>query len=165
MATSTHACGDRTKSSTRMRLASTTSATLLLQRFANSIAFTCLPAYSTFSVKLGHHAEKMTAEQEIPKKKKKITSGQKSSEAQCITERSILPKMWHPDDSDSSFKIISWNVNGLRALMRKYPTALSELAEIEKPDAICLQETKLQEMHLDDKKLKLTEILKEEGGF
>lgn len=39
-------------------------------------------------------------------------------------------------------KYISWNVNGLRAAMTK---GFMDFFESEKPDAICLQETKLQE--------------------
>lgn len=39
-------------------------------------------------------------------------------------------------------KLISWNVNGLRACMGK---GFMEFLEKEQPDAICLQETKLQE--------------------
>ncbi|MBR2122191.1 MAG: exodeoxyribonuclease III [Lachnospiraceae bacterium] len=38
-------------------------------------------------------------------------------------------------------KLISWNVNGLRACMQK---GFPEFMEKEQPDAICLQETKLQ---------------------
>lgn len=40
-------------------------------------------------------------------------------------------------------KLISWNVNGLRACIRK--NCFYEFVEAEKPDALCLQETKLQE--------------------
>ena len=38
-------------------------------------------------------------------------------------------------------KILSWNVNGIRALERK--DALIPMIEEEKPDVICLQETKI----------------------
>ena len=43
-------------------------------------------------------------------------------------------------------KLISWNVNGLRACMQK---GFPEFMERESPDAICLQETKLQEGQID----------------
>ena len=46
-----------------------------------------------------------------------------------------------------STKIISWNVNGLRACVAKntfYP-----FVEEEKPDILCLQETKLQEGQIE----------------
>ena len=43
-------------------------------------------------------------------------------------------------------KFISWNVNGLRAVMSK--GSLVQLLESEKPDALCLQETKMQEGQL-----------------
>ena len=44
-------------------------------------------------------------------------------------------------------KIISWNVNGLRAVMSK--GALMPLIEKENPDIIAFQETKMQEEQLD----------------
>lgn len=43
-------------------------------------------------------------------------------------------------------KFISWNVNGLRAVMSK--GSLVQLLASEKPDALCLQETKMQEGQL-----------------
>ena len=43
---------------------------------------------------------------------------------------------------------ISWNVDGLRAPGRK--EVLAKLVADEAPDIICLQETKLQEMHVKD---------------
>jgi exonuclease III len=57
--------------------------------------------------------------------------------------------------SDAAFKIASWNVAGLRALLRKTPHALSDLVAKYDLDVLCLQEHKLQESHLDDPKLKL----------
>jgi len=41
-------------------------------------------------------------------------------------------------------KVLSWNVNGLNALLKARPDALKELLEAEKPDVLMLQETKLQ---------------------
>ena len=58
---------------------------------------------------------------------------------------------------------MSWNVAGLRAVLRKEPNALSKLAKDHNLDMICLQETKLQETHLDDPKLNITGILSDDG--
>jgi exodeoxyribonuclease III len=44
-------------------------------------------------------------------------------------------------------KIVSWNVNGLRAVVKK---GFYEWVEQEKPDVLCLQETKLQEDKLEE---------------
>jgi exodeoxyribonuclease-3 len=63
----------------------------------------------------------------------------------------------------TAFKIASWNVDGLRALVRKEPNALSNLCKKHDLDMLCLQETKLQESHLDDPKLNLRGLLKEDG--
>lgn len=43
--------------------------------------------------------------------------------------------------------MITWNVNSLRALMRKDALALQKLVEAYEPEVLCLQETKLQERH------------------
>ena len=58
---------------------------------------------------------------------------------------------------------MSWNVAGLRALIRKEPDALSNLASEHDLDVICLQETKLQEVHLTDPKLNITGLLADDG--
>ena len=85
---------------------------------------------------------------------------------QAITNRSELPSLWDvpPERRDSCFKVISWNVNGIRALMKNFPNALADLVRSEQyPDVVFLQETKLQEIHVDDKKLNLRNLLREEG--
>ena len=53
---------------------------------------------------------------------------------------------------------------GIRALLKKEPTVFSDLATKHNLDVLCLQETKLQEQHLDDPKLRIREsVLVEEG--
>jgi exodeoxyribonuclease III len=47
-------------------------------------------------------------------------------------------------------KIVSWNVCGLRALLNKTPDVLAELVRDHDVDVLCLQETKLQESHVDE---------------
>ncbi|EPS69017.1 hypothetical protein M569_05749, partial [Genlisea aurea] len=46
-------------------------------------------------------------------------------------------------------KLISWNVNGLRALMKLEGLSALQLAQRENFDVLCLQETKLQEKDVD----------------
>ena len=48
-----------------------------------------------------------------------------------------------------SLKIISWNVNGLKALISNNKLTLDNLIAQHKPDVLCLQETKLQEDYVD----------------
>jgi exonuclease III len=43
-----------------------------------------------------------------------------------------------------TFKVISWNVNGFASLAKKSVETLRSLVDKEKPDLLCLQETKLQ---------------------
>lgn len=62
-------------------------------------------------------------------------------------------------------RIASWNVAGLRALLKKAPDALSELVTKHDIDVLCLQETKLQEQHLDDPKHQLRGHLLEPIGY
>lgn len=54
-------------------------------------------------------------------------------------------------------KIISWNVNGLRAVAKK---GFFEWAAEERPDILCIQETKLQEDQLEDDLITLKGIYK-----
>lgn len=61
-----------------------------------------------------------------------------------------------------AFKIASWNVAGIRALLRNSPETLPDLCKNHSLDVLCLQETKLQEMHVDDPKLKIREVLKDD---
>ncbi|KAK4766448.1 hypothetical protein SAY87_008090 [Trapa incisa] len=48
-----------------------------------------------------------------------------------------------------SVKLMSWNVNGLRALLKKKGFSALELAQREDFDVLCLQETKLQEKDIE----------------
>lgn len=59
--------------------------------------------------------------------------------------------------TNTAFKIASWNVAGIRALLKKTPDCFAELAAKHDLDVLCLQETKLQEQHLDDPKLNIRE--------
>jgi len=50
-----------------------------------------------------------------------------------------------PLDKDTKFvKLLSWNVNGLRALLKLEGFSALQLAQREDFDILCLQETKLQ---------------------
>eukprot|EP00571_Detonula_confervacea_P009024 CAMPEP_0172315242 /NCGR_PEP_ID=MMETSP1058-20130122/24562_1 /TAXON_ID=83371 /ORGANISM="Detonula confervacea, Strain CCMP 353" /LENGTH=485 /DNA_ID=CAMNT_0013029289 /DNA_START=185 /DNA_END=1642 /DNA_ORIENTATION=- len=100
-----------------------------------------------------------TKKQKSPKKKK-------AADHQRWTERTPLTRHWDSEKAMAStgsytFTVISWNVAGLRAFVKKQPDALMNLANKYQADVICLQETKLQEGHLDDKKLKLREHFEE----
>lgn len=61
----------------------------------------------------------------------------------------------------TAFRVASWNVAGLRALLRNHPTALPDFCAKHKIDLLCLQEHKLQEQHLDDPKLKIQQVLED----
>ena len=63
----------------------------------------------------------------------------------------------------TAFKIASWNVAGLRAVVKKDPDVLANLCKKHNLDMLCLQETKLQESHLDDPKLNFRGCLKDHG--
>ena len=53
-------------------------------------------------------------------------------------------------DQNKHFKIMSWNVAGLRAIMKKSPDILNSLVLKHTPDVLCLQETKLQREHVKE---------------
>ena len=54
---------------------------------------------------------------------------------------------------------------GLRAILKNTPEALPDLVKKHGIDVLCLQETKLQEMHVDDPKLKIGGHLLVEEGY
>ena len=60
---------------------------------------------------------------------------------------------------------MSWNVAGLRAVMKNHPKALSDMATKHNFDVICLQETKLQDVHVNDPKLKIKDHLLNDEGY
>ncbi|KAL7462690.1 hypothetical protein ACHAXS_003062 [Conticribra weissflogii] len=98
------------------------------------------------------------------KTNEKSPPNKKASTHQRWTERTPLPKLHDSKHSTLSsgshtFTILSWNVAGLRALVKNHPDALPDLVTKYDADVLCLQETKLQEGHLEDKKLKLKENL------
>ncbi|XP_059308977.1 DNA-(apurinic or apyrimidinic site) endonuclease, chloroplastic isoform X1 [Lycium ferocissimum] len=47
-------------------------------------------------------------------------------------------------------KLLSWNVNGLRALLKSKKLCIQQLADREDFDVLCLQETKLQEKDVEE---------------
>lgn len=46
--------------------------------------------------------------------------------------------------SHKALKLMSWNVNGLRGLLKLESLCIKQLAQREDFDVLCLQETKLQ---------------------
>jgi exodeoxyribonuclease III len=69
-----------------------------------------------------------------------------SSQNSPVAKRAkVLFGSAHTYDPNTQYKFISWNVNGLKALMGKEKGAsMLNLIKEERPTAICLQETKLQ---------------------
>ncbi|XP_047055527.1 DNA-(apurinic or apyrimidinic site) endonuclease, chloroplastic-like [Lolium rigidum] len=62
------------------------------------------------------------------------------------------PKVMRPPPlgkDTRAVKILSWNVNGLRALMKSRGFSVHELAQREDFDILCLQETKMQEKDVE----------------
>ena len=59
-------------------------------------------------------------------------------------------------------KVASWNVAGLRALLKKMPSVLTDLVQNHDLDVLFLQETKLQDQHLSDPTLTIP-TLESEG--
>ncbi|KAL7578327.1 hypothetical protein ACA910_012734 [Epithemia clementina (nom. ined.)] len=101
------------------------------------------------------HADENTPSTEAKPKKKKAPSHQ------VLTEKDDIPRLWDPTkppDGSISLKVASWNVAGLRAVIKKTPSALSDLVKKYDLDVVCLQETKLQEQHLSDPKIDIPRL-------
>lgn len=54
------------------------------------------------------------------------------------------------DVNKNYIKAISWNVAGLRGLLKKEPNIINDLIDTHNPDIFCIQEHKLQSSHLKD---------------
>lgn len=54
------------------------------------------------------------------------------------------------DDTKKYLKLMSWNVAGLRGLLKNKPNIINDIVDTHSPDVFCLQEHKLQTSHLND---------------
>lgn len=81
-------------------------------------------------------------------------SSRTPSRSAAVTEEDVLrgttPFVRKYSDSDfkpqTMLKLISWNVAGLRALLKKDTNELQKLVTEQQPDILCLQETKLSDV-------------------
>jgi exodeoxyribonuclease III len=66
-----------------------------------------------------------------------------------------------PSSADGTLKVVSVNVAGLRSVLNQEPklAALKAVIEKEQPDVFCIQEHKLQEIHLEDAKAGMAAVL------
>ena len=117
-------------------------------------------------------AEAATATSSATKKPKPAKKKKKAAAAdhQRQTERTPIAKLWDgaaatQESGSYTLKICSWNVAGLRAILKNTPEALPDLVTKHGIDVLCLQETKLQEVHVDDPKLKIGGHLLVEQGY
>lgn len=60
----------------------------------------------------------------------------------------VLPKPI--PSSMPSLKIISWNIPGLRAAVKNSAHVIQNLIVTHQPDILCLQETKIQDTHIEE---------------
>ena len=67
------------------------------------------------------------------------------------TSRKVAGEEGGKRHSESLLKLISWNVAGLRAILKSgyAGSELEKLVKSERPDVLCIQETKLSELHQD----------------
>eukprot|EP00614_Pseudopedinella_elastica_P009111 CAMPEP_0172586804 /NCGR_PEP_ID=MMETSP1068-20121228/6057_1 /TAXON_ID=35684 /ORGANISM="Pseudopedinella elastica, Strain CCMP716" /LENGTH=482 /DNA_ID=CAMNT_0013381679 /DNA_START=65 /DNA_END=1513 /DNA_ORIENTATION=- len=82
------------------------------------------------------------------KQAKEVRKENRSPISRDPTPRRSAPPFVDSVESDV-LRAISWNVNGLRALLRS-PTPLENLIATERPHVLALQETKLQESHVEE---------------
>lgn len=108
----------------------------------------------------------MTSAKEPPLKKAKA-----SSSSDVFTthtpghEPYDVTVMRKPDVMDASKKVISWNVAGLRAFLKKATDDLKLLKETEAFDVLAIQEHKLQESHVDELQRTLESEVFCEAGY
>ena len=120
----------------------------------------------------------LTAEEGTPTNDADSNVAKKSSKKPTTKKAAKKPKVELPDiipQSDAPraeppgtappgakrFKCVCWNVAGLRALLDKNPQTLRRIADVEAPDVICLQENKLQDVHVSSVVERLKTMLPE----
>ncbi|XP_042394028.1 DNA-(apurinic or apyrimidinic site) endonuclease, chloroplastic-like isoform X1 [Zingiber officinale] len=69
----------------------------------------------------------------------------KKPQAGWIPYNPKIMRPLHPTNDIKYVKMVSWNVNGLRALLKTDGCSVLQLAEKEDFDVLCLQETKMKE--------------------
>ena len=121
-------------------------------------------------------AEAEEADDEAAPKPRKKRAGKKKAEKaakplkkKTKTTKVELPEIIPQDPAPrqpipggtKTFKAISWNVAGLRALIEKQPEMFRRIVDAEQPDVIALQEHKLQDAHVEDLTAKLHALLPE----
>ena len=103
----------------------------------------------------GDDGDVATSETPLKKKTKKT-----KVELPEIIPQDPAPRQPIPGGT-KTFKAISWNVAGLRALIEKQPEMFRKIVDAEQPDVIALQEHKLQDAHVEDLTKKLKALLPE----
>lgn len=94
--------------------------------------------------------EMMEEETEGVQEDDEITPGKKAKKAKkpkaklpIFTERDTIERLPLPPSStrseNSSFTVLSWNVNGIRATVKNGLEVLRCMVETERPDLVCLQ--------------------------
>ena len=109
---------------------------------------------------------KRTASTTAPQaaKKAKATDdakpAKKAPKERTVFERDDTPRQIAIDLVDEKhLKAMTWNVAGLRPLLNNAPEVLRGVVDKEKPDLLCLIETKLQESHKEEFDAKLEQLL------
>ena len=115
---------------------------------------------STISEGKKKDAPVVVKEKATPKKKTKAVADEedeggeekkpKAKKAQTMVERDPIGKYRTLPSNGKFTKIISWNVAGLRGILKKNADVLKNLVVAEQPDILCLQEHKLQPDHAQD---------------
>ncbi|GFR40988.1 hypothetical protein Agub_g1653 [Astrephomene gubernaculifera] len=98
----------------------------------------------------GADAAAAAAEAAPAAKAKPQARGKKGQQAEPLPQYTAALRKPPPPAGAPVVKLLSWNVAGLRGLLKKQPDALSQLVAREGADVVCLQEHKLQGGHTDD---------------
>jgi exonuclease III len=85
--------------------------------------------------------------------KKEDNDAEDATPAEKPAHMRDLVEPWPLSEQFKYLKILNWNVNGLNAVITTKKDILFNLIEKHQPDFICLQETKLQEIMIENYKL------------
>lgn len=102
-----------------------------------------------------HHRTKRAASDNAGAPKPRRTKVASDEPPKTVFSHDLRP----PPCTGPQLRILSWNVAGLRALLKKQPHALQSLVTAQQADVLCIQEHKLQQQHVPEVQATLANVL------
>lgn len=104
---------------------------------------------------INHRAKRAASDDAGPPSTKPRRSKAADHPTKTVFSHDLRP----PPFTGPQLRVLSWNVAGLRALLKKHPDALQNLVSTQQADVLCIQEHKLQTQHVQEVQATLADVL------